>query len=175
MRRMFALTLALAAAAVAAQVDVTDLLGSRPAPGFARAMAPRAFSFPADHGPHPDFRSEWWYFTGNLAAANGRHFGFQLTFFRVALSPDAAPRESAWATNQAWMAHFTLTDSEAGRFHAAERLGRGALGIAGAEASPFRVWVDDWQAASRTPTDACSRCGSVRRTATWRSSSSFRR
>ena len=117
-------------------------------------MAPRAFSFPADHGPHPDFRSEWWYFTGNLAAANGRHFGFQLTFFRVALSPDAAPRESAWATNQAWMAHFTLTDTEAGQFHSAERLGRGALGIAGAEASPFRVWVDDWQAASRAPTDA---------------------
>ncbi len=114
-------------------------------------MAPRAFSFPADHGPHPEFRSEWWYFTGNLAAANGRHFGFQLTFFRVALSPDAAPRESAWATNQAWMAHFALTDTEAGQFHAAERLGRGALGIAGAEASPFRVWVDDWQAASRTP------------------------
>jgi predicted secreted hydrolase len=154
MRRMFAPTLALAAAAVAAQVDVTDLLGSRAAPGFARAMAPRAFSFPADHGPQPEFRSEWWYFTGNLAAANGRHFGFQLTFFRVALSPDAAPRESAWATNQAWMAHFTLTDSGAGRFHAAERLGRGALGIAGADASPFRVWVDDWQAASRTPTDA---------------------
>ena len=154
MRRMFAPMLALAAAAVAAQVDVTDLLGSRAAPGFARAMAPRTFSFPADHGPHPDFRSEWWYFTGNLAAANGRHFGFQLTFFRVALSRDAAPRESAWATNQAWMAHFTLTDSEAGRFHAGERLGRGALGIAGADASPFRVWVDDWQAASRTPTDA---------------------
>jgi predicted secreted hydrolase len=151
MRPIFALTLALAAAAAAAQVDVTEILGSRPAPGFARAMAPRAFSFPADHGAHPDFRSEWWYFTGNLAAADGRHFGFQLTFFRVALAPDAAPRGSAWATNQAWMAHFTLTDTEAGRFHAAERLARGALGLAGAEVSPFRVWIDDWQAAGRTP------------------------
>jgi predicted secreted hydrolase len=154
MRRLLALVPALAAATVAAQVDVTDLLGGRPAPGFARAMAPIAFSFPEDHGPHPEFRSEWWYFTGNLAAVNGRHFGFQLTFFRVALSPDAAPRASAWATNQAWMAHFALTDSEAGRFHAAERLGRGALGIAGAEASPFRVWVDDWQATGRAPEDA---------------------
>ena len=95
MRRMFALVPALAAATVAAQVDVTDLLGSRPAPGFARAMAPRALSFPADHGPHPEFRSEWWYYTGNLAAANGRHFGFQLTFFRAALSPDAALAEEA--------------------------------------------------------------------------------
>jgi predicted secreted hydrolase len=146
MRRMLALVPALAAATVAAQVDVTDLLGSRPAPGFARAMAPIAFSFPDDHGPHPEFRSEWWYFTGNLADENGRHFGFQLTFFRVALSPVAAPRESAWATNQAWMAHFTLTDTALKTFHTAERLGRGALGLAGAKPSPFRVWLGDWQA-----------------------------
>jgi predicted secreted hydrolase len=154
MHHIIALTLTLAAMAVAAQVDITDLRGSRPEPGFARAMGPRLFSFPADHGPHADFRSEWWYFTGNLATAGGRHFGFQLTFFRVALSPDAIPRESAWATNQAWMAHFTLTDTEGGRFHAAERLARGALGLAGAEASPFRVWVDDWQAAGRAQADA---------------------
>jgi predicted secreted hydrolase len=152
MRRACALVLVCVVSAAAAQVDVTDLLGSRPAPGFSRAEAPRAFSFPADHGAHPDFRSEWWYFTGNLAAANGRHFGFQLTFFRVALAPRAVPRESAWATNQAWMAHFTLTDTEAGQFHAAERLGRGALRIAGAEVSPFRVWVGDWQASSRAQT-----------------------
>ena len=152
MRRILGLMLASVAAAAMAQVDVTGLLGSRPAAGFARATAPRTFSFPADHGPHPEFRSEWWYFTGNLAAANGRHFGFQLTFFRVALSPDAAPRESAWATNQVWMAHFTLTDTEAGQFHSAERLGRGALGIGGVQASPFRVWIDDWQATSRAET-----------------------
>src|SRR5688500_5876765 len=152
MRRIPAMTLALATAVAAAQVDVTTLLGSRPAPGFARATASRAFWFPADHGPHPDFRSEWWYFTGNLAAVNGRHFGFQLTFFRVALAPDATLRESAWATNQAWMAHFTLTDTDGGRFHAAERLGRGALGIAGAEASTFRVWVDACQPTRRAST-----------------------
>src|SRR5688500_10973524 len=152
MRHALGFLLACAATAADAQVDVADLLGSRPAPGFARAMAHRALSFPEDHGPHADFRSEWWYFTGNLAAADGRHFGFQLTFFRVALAPLPIPRESAWATNQAWMAHFTLTDTEGGRFHAAERLGRGALGIAGAEASPFRVWVDDWQATSRAST-----------------------
>ena len=152
MRRGLGLILVCTAATAAAQVDVTDLLGGRPAPGFARAMAPRTFSFPADHGAHPDFRSEWWYFTGNLAAREGRHFGFQLTFFRVALAPAATPRTSAWATNQAWMAHFTLTDTEAGRFHTAERLGRGALGLAGAELTPYRVWVDGWQARSGTPT-----------------------
>ncbi len=146
MRRACAVLLAGAAAAAVAQVDVTGVLGGTPAPGFARAMAPRAFVFPADHGPHPEFRSEWWYFTGNLADANGCHFGFQLTFFRVALAPVPAARESAWGTNQAWMAHFTLTDTASGRFHAAERLGRGALGIAGAESALFRVWLGDWQA-----------------------------
>lgn len=149
MRTVFCLLLACVASAAAAQVEVTDVLGSRTAKGFAQATAPRTFSFPADHGAHPDYRSEWWYFTGNLETATGRHFGFQLTFFRVALAPSAAPRASAWATKQAWMAHFALTDTEAGQFHAAERLGRGALGIAGAETSPFRVWVDDWQAVSR--------------------------
>jgi predicted secreted hydrolase len=146
MRRAFGFLLAGAAAASVAQVDVTGVLGRAPAPGFAQAMAPRAFAFPADHGPHPEFRNEWWYFTGNLADADGRHFGFQLTFFRVALSPVPATRESAWATNQAWMAHFTLTDTALGRFHTAERLGRGAVGLAGAKPSPFRVWLGDWQA-----------------------------
>ena len=151
MRSVIGFALGLAASAAAAQLDVTDFLGTRPAPGYARALAPRPFSFPADHGPHPDFRSEWWYFTGNLAAADGRHFGFQLTFFRFALAPGAVARESAWATNQVWMAHFTLTDTANSRFHATERLGRGALGIAGAQARPFRVWMDDWQAASSAP------------------------
>src|SRR5688572_24515433 len=153
MRRALCFLFACAATAATAQVDVARVLGGPPAPGFARAMAPRALTFPVEHGPHPEFRSEWWYFTGNLAAADGRHFGFQLTFFRVALAPLPVPRASAWATNQAWMAHFTLTDTKSRQFHAAERLARGALGLAGAEASPFRVWVDDWQAASRAPAD----------------------
>jgi predicted secreted hydrolase len=133
-------------AAAAAQVGVTDFLGTGSPSEFERAEAPRVFDFPADHGAHPGFRSEWWYFTGNLAAADGRHFGFQLTFFRFALAPGAAERASAWATNQAWMAHLTVTDSAGRRFHVAERLARGALGLAGAEAAPFRVWLGDWEA-----------------------------
>lgn len=114
--------------------------------GFARAVAPRAFVFPDDHGAHPEYRSEWWYFTGNLQTADERHFGFELTFFRFGLAATAAPRASEWGTNQAWMAHFALTDTQAGRFAAAERFARGALGLAGAEAAPFRVWVEDWSA-----------------------------
>ena len=124
--------------------SVTALLGGEGPGGFARATAPRDFRFPDDHGPHPEFRHEWWYFTGNLRAPGGRRFGYQLTFFRFALSPDAADRGSRWATNQAYMAHFAVTDAQGNRFRYFERTGRGALGIAGATARPFRVWLDDW-------------------------------
>jgi predicted secreted hydrolase len=114
--------------------------------GFARVLAPRPLSFPEDHGPHLDHRTEWWYYTGNLRAASGRHFGFQLTFFRVALAPAEDRRDSAWGTRQLYVAHFAVTDTVGTRFHAASRVSRGALGLAGAVASPFRVWVERWSA-----------------------------
>jgi predicted secreted hydrolase len=128
-----------------AEVQVGEALGGS-AEGFARATEPRPFVFPADHGPHPEYRTEWWYYTGNLAAADGRHFGFQLTFFRNALTSEPAERTSKWATNHVYMAHFALTDVDGGGFHAFERFGRAALGLAGAEATPFRVWLEDWSA-----------------------------
>jgi predicted secreted hydrolase len=112
--------------------------------GFARALHPRRFSFPDDHGPHPEYRTEWWYFTGNLDATGGRHFGYELTLFRFGLSRKPVPRASHWATNQVYMAHFAVTDVADGAFHAFERLTRGALGLAGAQAAPLRVWVEDW-------------------------------
>ncbi|HEY7521432.1 MAG TPA: lipocalin-like domain-containing protein [Methylomirabilota bacterium] len=132
-------------APIQAAVSVRAALADERA-GFARAAAPRPFDFPADHGPHPDFRTEWWYYTGNLRAAGGRHVGFQLTFFRVALAPTEASRTSAWATRQLYFAHFAVTDTANGRFHAFSRTARGALGVAGAAAAPFRVWVEDWSA-----------------------------
>jgi len=155
-----AMTLAVAAAAAAAAyalwpssaghpiqatVAVREALGEDRA-GFARALAPRPLSFPQDHGPHPDFRTEWWYYTGNLQTPTGRHVGFQLTFFRVALSPEEEPRASAWATRQLYLAHFAVTDTAGGRFHAASRASRAALGLAGAQPGPFRVWVESWSA-----------------------------
>jgi predicted secreted hydrolase len=113
---------------------------------FERALAPRPLAFPADHGAHPTFRTEWWYFTGNLASPGGRRFGFQLTFFRTALAPEPPERASALAARSVWMAHFALSDVAAGRFHAAERFSRDALGLAGAAASPPAVWVQSWSA-----------------------------
>ena len=91
-------------------VSVTEALGGKPEEGFARAAAPRRFEFPADHGPHPGFRTEWWYFTGNLKTAQGRRFGYQLTFFRVALKPGHAARSSRWGANEIFMAHFAVSD-----------------------------------------------------------------
>jgi len=129
-----------------ATVAVRDALGAGSTEGFARALSPRAFVFPADHGPHQDFRTEWWYYTGNLRDGTGRHFGFQLTFFRFALAPGMPARASGWASRQAYMAHFALTDTVGRRFTAASRSSRQALGLAGAEAEPFKVWVEDWSA-----------------------------
>ena len=74
------------------------------AEGFTRAETTRSFVFPVDHGGHPDYRTEWWYFTGNVFGANERHYGFEVTFFRVALTPTAPQSVSSWATNQFWMA-----------------------------------------------------------------------
>ncbi|MEE8392041.1 MAG: LysE family transporter [Anaerolineae bacterium] len=116
------------------------------ATGFARAKEVRPFDFPVDHGPHLDYQTEWWYYTGNLEAADGRHFGYQLTFFRRGLVPPTKRRErsSNWAANQVYMAHFALTDVAAGQHQSFERFSRGAVGLAGAESPPYRVWLEDW-------------------------------
>lgn len=116
--------------------------------GFERVLGPCRFEFPRDHGPHGRFRTEWWYFTGHLSTRALRRFGFQLTFFRFALAPAPPSRPSRWASRDVYMAHFAVTDVEAGGFHAFERFARGAAGLAGARAAPFRVWVEGWEAAS---------------------------
>lgn len=129
-----------------ASLSVAGALRGADDRGYARALEPRVFTFPADHGPHPEFRTEWWYYTGNLATAEERRFGFQLTFFRSALAPEMPDRGSAWATRQAWLAHFALSDIGGERFHSFEKWSRGAVGLAGIQATPFRVWVEDWSA-----------------------------
>jgi predicted secreted hydrolase len=123
-------------------------LDSPPAEGFARADGARTFQFPLDFGPHPDFQTEWWYYTGNLVSADGRQFGYQLTFFRRALTPAAVrmPRPSNWAAEQVYLAHFTLTDVGTGKFHYFERMERGSAGLAGAQVQPaYQVWLSDWR------------------------------
>lgn len=124
--------------------SVARILGDAETKGFTRAYTPREFVFPRDHGPHPRYKHEWWYVTGNVETATHRHFGFQLTFFRIGLTPVAVTRPSAWATTEVYMAHFTLSDVADGQFYAFERFSRAAAGLAGASSSPLHVWLEDW-------------------------------
>jgi predicted secreted hydrolase len=126
--------------------------GSLP-PGFELVTAPRPFEFPRDHGPHPSFRHEWWYLTGHLDTPEGEPFGFELTFFRFALkpltsSPPPVQPQSAWRARQIYMAHFAVSDIQRDHFAVAEHFARDALGLAGAQADPFRVSLDDWSLAA---------------------------
>ena len=122
------------------QPQVAGSLRERKPAGIGR------FTFPADHGPHPGFRTEWWYFTGNLKTAQGQSFGYQLTFFRVALKPGPVARSSRWGASEVFMAHFAVTDVAGKRFHYAERFSRSALGLAGAGGRPLAVRLEDWSA-----------------------------
>lgn len=135
--------------AVSRQWSVGSLLSDNTsAKGYAQADKFREFRFPADHGPHSNFKHEWWYFTGNLFAKNGRRFGYQLTVFRNAISPMPIKNPSEWRTRQIYMAHFALTDIQNKRFHDFERFDRAALGLSGAIAQPFKVWLDTWMVKS---------------------------
>jgi predicted secreted hydrolase len=127
---------------------LAELLRDDEAAGYAQALAAREFSFPDDHGPHPEYRNEWWYVTGNLDGPRGERFGFELTIFRFALTPGTATalhsQASAWRSRQVYIGHFAVTDADEGRFYVAERQARGALGLAGAAAEPLEVRVEDW-------------------------------
>lgn len=131
--------------------DLIALLSEPAADTFTRATIPNNIELPRDLGPHDDYQTEWWYYTGNLSATDGREFGFQFTIFRRALEPptnqptnDDQPT-SAFRTSQIYLAHFALSDIENNEFYHAERYGRGGAGIAGAQAEPYRVWLEDWQ------------------------------
>ena len=117
--------------------------------GFARAERARDFVFPRDHAAHPDFRSEWWYFTGHLRDATGRPFGFQLTLFRFELAAQQATSSSdsssAWRTPSVILGHFGLSDIASTKFHAFERMSRALPEVAGTKLAPPAVWLDDWR------------------------------
>jgi predicted secreted hydrolase len=113
---------------------------------YAKVLKPRAFLFPQDHGPHPAYRIEWWYFTGNLRTETERKLGYELTFFRFAMTPEPTKGLSNWRSNQMYMAHFALTDVENQQFYTDERFSRAGNGLAGAATEKYHVWLYDWKA-----------------------------
>ncbi len=128
-----------------AQLRLGSVLGETSVEGFQRAEAPRRFVFPQDHGPHPGFRSEWWYLTAVLADPEGSDFGVQFTLFRQALGPDGASADNRWQTPQVYLAHFAVTDGTGGDHRAAERYARGHPDLAGVQTEPFALWLEDWR------------------------------
>jgi len=113
--------------------------------GYARALGPRDWRFPADFGAHPAFQTEWWYYTGSLATAEGRRFGYQFTIFRRAITPTAEESGSEWRSSQIYAAHFTVTDVAGAHFYQAQRISRPGPGLAGVTGEPrFRAWLEDW-------------------------------
>ena len=111
------------------------------AEGFAPVVPGKTFAFPDDHGPHPDYRLEWWYVTANLVDSTGATFGAQWTLFRQAMRPGA--QQDGWANQQIWMGHAAV--SRAGTHRYSETFARGGIGQAGVEAAPFVAWIDSWQ------------------------------
>jgi predicted secreted hydrolase len=116
------------------------------------ADRPRAWNFPRDHGAHPDYRTEWWYFTGILRDQGEKLYGYQLTFFRQGLTKFSKKGTNAWSVNDLFLAHFAITDVAGKRFLVDERVSRTGPGLAGASLTGMDVWLLDWSAYERDGT-----------------------
>jgi predicted secreted hydrolase len=102
------------------------------------------YEFPRDHFSHPDFQTEWWYYTGNVRSADGHRFGFELTFFRQAVDRDPT-KISTWNVRDLYLAHLALSDLDRRAFYHAERLNRSGPGIAGVSQKESRIWNGNWR------------------------------
>lgn len=115
------------------------------AEGFLSPTPAPQFDFPIDHGPHPDYRIEWWYLTANMQDANGVAYGLQWTLFRSALAPYTT---GGWDSPQVWFGHAAVTTAET--HYTAERFARGGTGQAGVISAPFEAWIDEWHMRGET-------------------------
>lgn len=117
--------------------------------GYTQASEENAgFIFPEDYGEHPTYKTEWWYYTGNLETESGREFGYQFTLFRRAIAPSSESENieaSDWRTNQIYVAHAAIADIENDQFFHADKAARGSIGLAGAEHSPYNIWIENWE------------------------------
>jgi predicted secreted hydrolase len=111
-----------------------------------QAVQQRTWTFPRDHGSHPEYQTEWWYFTGNLQSALGNRFGYQLTFFRQGVRRKVADPDNPWSLRDLYLAQFAITDISAGSFQAADLISRPGPGLASAATDNMDVWVLNWSA-----------------------------
>jgi predicted secreted hydrolase len=104
------------------------------------------YEFPRDHAPHPDFKTEWWYFTGEVRSADGQRFGYELTFFRQGVLPPAerGTTTSRFIIDDLKFAHFALSDPGGKHFHFFQKTSRGSFGEAGFGVDAKLAWIDDW-------------------------------
>ncbi|MBC7924480.1 MAG: carotenoid 1,2-hydratase [Bryobacteraceae bacterium] len=133
------------------------------APGYSAGVQEKApyrlalpgykYEFPRDHFSHSDYRTEWWYYTGNLRSSEGKRFGFELTFFRHAVEPKLPAGAGVWDVRDVWMAHLALSDIDGGRFFNTERMNRSGPGLAGVDAARGLVWNGNWSAQWTSPDD----------------------
>lgn len=123
-------------------------LGNKAEEGFSTVTPNSTISFPADHGPHSNFRIEWWYVTANLIDEDGKALGLQWTLFRNAVSPENTAIKG-WKSKQFWLGHSAVTTQE---LHLSDELfSRGGVGQAGVQSAPFKAWIDDWSMKSDAP------------------------
>jgi predicted secreted hydrolase len=121
---------------------------------YRQALPGHRFEFPRDHFGHPEFRTEWWYYTGNVREAGGHRYGFELVFFRQGQRRGPSDNPSVWRVDDLYLAHLALTDIDGKRFSYHERLNRSGPGIAGISFGQRRIWNGNWQAQWDTHSDA---------------------
>ncbi|MHB2019181.1 MAG: lipocalin-like domain-containing protein [Candidatus Xenobia bacterium] len=117
--------------------------------GWQIARPGYVYHFPADHGSHDTYKTEWWYYTGHLDASNGNEYGYELTFFRVGLAE--GKHRSRWYPTQLYLTHFAISDAAHGRFRFWEKTNRAGLGAAGAASGTLHVWNEGWEAVGNGP------------------------
>jgi len=139
---------------IKARVSVAEAMTGGNQEGYLQASGVREFVFPDDHAAHPGYKTEWWYYTGNLFTEEGRQFGYQFTIFRNQLNPPKATSEAenadrwntaGWNTDQLYLGHFAISDVQEKDHVFEERFSRGAAGLAGAQIEPYRIWLENWE------------------------------
>ncbi|MGA1844427.1 MAG: lipocalin-like domain-containing protein [bacterium] len=120
--------------------------GVSPESFFRQVLPGYEYAFPRDHFSHPDFQTEWWYYTGHLRTEEGKTYGYELTFFRTGIeSQRKRESPSAWVMRDVYFAHLALSDENKREFRFWEKLNRKGPGLAGAEEGRLLVWNEGWR------------------------------